>query len=116
LVALATLPSCTEEACLPPPCPLPIAIIITVTARADGAPVSGVFVRVSGAVVSTIPCNAGPGTTCYVPGYSGTYHLEVGAPGFVSVQETRVVGGTIPECGCPTISTERLAVALVAGR
>jgi len=66
--------------------------------------------------VTTVPCKAGPGTTCQVWGYAGTYDLEIGAPGFLSARETRVVHGATPECGCPTVSTERLAVALVAGR
>lgn len=113
----AALVSCGvlhDDRCLPPPCPLPLAITISVTAGAGGGSIGGAFVKVSGAIVSTIPCNAGPGTTCYVPGGAGTYNLEVGAPGFQSAQRTVVVQGKNPECGCPIVATEHLDVALVA--
>jgi hypothetical protein len=113
----AELASCgryNEGQCFPPPCPFPFAIIIDVTAEAGGGPVNGAFVKVSGATVSTIPCDAGPTTTCHVPGLPGTYTLEVGAPGFQSAQRTVVVHGTNPECGCPTVNLEHLDVALVA--
>ena len=103
-----------DRECLHPPCAIPAAIIINVTAGVGGGPISGAFVRVSGAIVSTIPCDGGPGSTCYVPGLAGTYSLEVGAPGFQTAPRTVVVQGTNPECGCPTVNTEHLDMALVA--
>jgi len=112
--ALAACGVRDDDRCFPPPCALPVAITINVTAGAGGGPVSGAMVKVSGPTVSTLPCNAGPGTTCYVPGVAGTYKLEVGAPGFQSAQRTVVVQGTTPECGCPIVATEHLDVALVA--
>jgi hypothetical protein len=112
----AVLASCGHDdaICLPPPCAFPLAIIINVTAGAGGGSVSGAMVKVSGAIVSTIPCDAEPGTTCYVPGVAGTYDLEVGAPGFQSARRIVVVQGTTPKCGCPTVTTQHLAFALVA--
>ena len=112
--ALASCGAHDDEECLHPPCAIPAAMTINVTAGAGGGPIGGAFVKVSGAIVSTIPCNAEPGSTCYVPGLAGTYSLEVGAPGFQSAQRTVVVHGTNPECGCPTVTTEHLDIALVA--
>jgi len=114
IAALASCGAHDDKECLHPPCAIPTAMIINVTAGAGGGPVGGAFVMVSGAFVSTIPCNAEPGSTCYVPGLAGTYSLEVGAPGFQSAQRAVVVHGTNPECGCPTVSTEHLDIALAA--
>jgi hypothetical protein len=117
LLALSALgvviASCGEGGhdCLPPPCPLPLALILDVTAGATGGPVNGAVVKVSGAAVTTMPCNL----TCYVHGYAGTYILDVEAPGFQSAHRTITVQGTTPACGCPTTATEHLNVALAAG-
>jgi hypothetical protein len=75
-----------------------MAIIINVTAGAGGSAVNGAVVQVSGAAIATVHCNA----MCYVPGYAGTYSLEVEAPGFQRTQRTVTVDGTDPACGCPT--------------
>src|SRR4029453_10900363 len=100
LAALTTagLASCgkSNEGCLALPCPLPLAVEISVTA-ADGGPVDGVSVRVTGAASGNASCNAGPNTTtCYVPGTAGTYTLDVGAAGFQSAQRTVTASGTTP--------------------
>jgi PEGA domain-containing protein len=104
----AVLASCGH--CLALPCPMPMALVINITAGAAGGPVSGAVVRVTGATVTTVPCNA----TCDVPGYGGTYNLEVEAPGFQTAHRTVTVDGTDPECGCPSTATRRLDIALVA--
>ena len=113
LLALAALGgalgSCGHD-CLQLPCPMPMAIIINVTAGAGGGPVNGAVVQVSGAAIATVPCNA----MCYVPGYAGTYSLEVEAPGFQRTQRTVTVDGTDPACGCPTTATKQVDIALVA--
>jgi hypothetical protein len=88
---------------------LPIAITIAVTGEPSGAAVDGVTVQVTGALVTSLPCT----TTCRVPGTAGTYTLEVMAPGFTPVRRTLVVQGTTPECGCPTVVSESIAIALV---
>jgi hypothetical protein len=100
--------ACSHD-CLALPCALPIAIIVNVTGGTSGASVDGVTVQVSGAAVSSMPCN----TTCRVPGTAGTYNLDVTAPGFAPVRRTLVVQGTNPSCGCPTVFTESVAIALV---
>jgi hypothetical protein len=80
-----------------------------------GRPVSGAFVEVSGALIATISCSTGTDTTvCYVPGYAGKYNLEVGAAGFQRTQRSVTVQDTTPSCGCATVATEHLSVALVA--
>jgi hypothetical protein len=96
--------------CLALPCPMPMALFINITAGATGGPVSGALVRVTGATLITVPCDA----TCAVPGYGGTYNLEVEAPGFQKAQRTVTVEGTDPACGCPSTTTRRLDIALVA--
>jgi hypothetical protein len=104
----SALASCGR--CLALPCPMPMALVINITAGGGGGPVSGALVRVTGATMTTIPCNA----TCDVPGYGGTYNLEVEAPGFQKAQRTVTVEGTDPACGCPSTATRRLDIALVA--
>lgn len=114
----AVFVSCTgsnpTEGCLKLPCALPLAVEITVTA-ADGGPVDGVSVRVTGATTGSASCNAGVGssTTCYVPGVAGTYVLDVGATGFQSSQRTVTATGTTPECGCPTVARVHVDIALI---
>ena len=104
---------CRQHECLALPCALPVAIVITATAADGGAPVSDAAVQVSGALTSTLPC---PGGTCRVPGTAGTYTLDVHAPGFQAAQRTVTVGGTNPACGCPTVETAQVNVALAAAR
>jgi hypothetical protein len=70
--------------------------------------VEGVTVQVTGATSTTIPCNA----VCRVPGTAGTYTLDVTAPGFVPVRRTLVVEGTTPSCGCPTVVSQTVTIAL----
>lgn len=100
------------EECQQPPCPVPLAIEVSVTAAGAG-PVEGVMLRVSGAATGTVPCSAGTtATTCRVLGGIGTYNLEFTASGFQATQRSVTVGGTTPECGCPTIVTAHLDVTL----
>jgi len=99
--------SCSHD-CLALPCALPIAIIINITGATSGTSVDGVTVQVSGAALTSVPCH----TTCRVPGTAGTYNLDVTAPGFAPVRRTLVVQGTTPSCGCPTVVTESVAIAL----
>jgi hypothetical protein len=101
--------SCGHD-CLALPCALPVAIIVDVTDKATGTAVKEAVIHVSGALVADIPC----GTTCRVPGTSGTYALDVTAAGFEATRRTVRVQGTTPPCGCPTVVTENVSVALVA--
>jgi hypothetical protein len=104
---------CGHE-CELPPCPVTIAVVITVTAA--GGPLSAVVVQVSGARAATIPCSSTSsiGAMCYVAGSAGTYELEVSALGFQSAHRTVTVEGTTPECGCDAVVTAPVYVVLVA--
>ena len=94
--------------CLQSPCPLPIAIAVEVTSTSSGGGVSGASVAVSGAVTSTVPCDA----SCTIMGYAGTYTLTVAAPGYQSAQRTVLVQGSSPACGCASTETEQASFAL----
>jgi hypothetical protein len=94
--------------CLLLPCPLPLALTIKVTNATTGDPVNDATLEVSGAATAIIPCNG----LCYVPGVAGTYVLNTTAPGFQSRLLTVTVQGTNPECGCPTVVAQQLAIAL----
>jgi hypothetical protein len=101
-----------DEACVTPPCLMPIAMNVTVTSSVSGGSVPGAFVSIPN-YSPNIPCTQSPGTTCIIPGGAGTYELDVGAPGFQSVHRTIVVTGTSPRCGCPTVESQQVSVALV---
>jgi len=104
----AAFTSCGHD-CLALPCALPVAIVVNVKGAA-GASIDGVNVAVSGATATTLSCTV----TCRVPGTAGTYSLDVTAPGYAPMRRTLTVPGTNPACGCPTVVTETVAIALVA--
>ena len=110
LGAAAASFACSHE-CLALPCALPVAVVVSVTSGTPGAAVAGAVVRVTGAATTTLPCEG----LCRVPGTSGTYDLEVTAPGFATVRRSVTVQGTNPPCGCPSVVTENVAVTLVGG-
>jgi hypothetical protein len=102
-----------DAACIIPPCALPFAVQLTVTDSASLGPVPGATVAIAGAESGQAPCNVAPGATCMIPGPAGTYELDISAPGYRSVHRQVVVTGTSPACGCGTVDTQRLTVALV---
>jgi len=104
--------SCDGTACLAIPCPLPVAINITVTSSLAGGAITGVFVQVP-AFVTPIPCNGSPAATCIVTGGPGTYGIDIGATGFQTVHRFVVVTGSSSSCGCTYVATQHLDVALV---
>ena len=110
LLGLAALASCGHaQECLALPCPMPMALAISV-AGANGV-VADVTVQVSGGTATTMHCSA----TCAVPGYAGTYDLEISAPGFQVARRTVVVRGEPPDrCSCGTTITEHVDVVLLA--
>jgi hypothetical protein len=111
---MAGATGCTSDSadCVTPPCALPVAVIVTVTSTISGAAVAGSFVQAPG-FSGPLPCNQSPGTTCRVLGSAGTYQLDIGAPGFQTVHITVEVKGTTAKCGCGTVETEQLIIALV---
>jgi hypothetical protein len=98
-----------DETCVVVPCPLPLAVSLTVTSAAGGA-VAGAVVTVSGRVSGTIPCSASGG--CDMLGPAGTYELDITAPGYRAAHRTVVVPGTNPDCGCATTTPQHVDVAL----
>jgi hypothetical protein len=87
---------------------LPIAMTVTVTSSASGAPVYDAVLQVAGEMNSR-PC---PGS-CFVEGYAGTYSLTVSAPGFQNVERTVVVSGTpAARCGCSGVTRTPVAVSM----
>lgn len=102
------LAACGDSVCVTPPCPQTFPIKLTLTSAASGAPVNGT-VTIQGGSPTPFPCNG----TCEVPGPAGTYELDIAAPGFQSVHRTVQVGGTNVKCGCSTVETQQVAIALV---
>ena len=102
----------TEADCVMPPCPLPVAIMLSVTSAAGG-PVPGVTLTLSGAASGSAQCTDGaPATLCFVPGMPGTYNLQLAAAGFQGKTLSVVVPGSTPQCACASVETQRVSVAL----
>ncbi len=94
------------------PCPLPTAITITVTSTAGAGPVPGAFVQASG-TSGSYPCtSSATATTCTVLGSAGTYELDIGAPSYTTVHRLADVHAIPAACGCATLETVHLDVAL----
>ena len=115
LAGLVWLTACrhpTESDCVHVPCPLPSAIMLTVTSAAGG-PVPDLTLTVAGSVSSTGPCSVGPSAaSCFVLGTAGTYDLQLTAPGFQNKTLSVTVAGTSPACGCPSVQTQHVDVVL----
>jgi len=116
LVAAAVLTACGGDStapCIALPCPLPIAVTLAIVSSSSATPLSSVFVTVSGAATGSGLCGSATVADCIVSGYSGTYQLDVGAPGFQTVHRTIVVTETPPpRCGCRLPNTQHLDIAL----
>jgi hypothetical protein len=104
----------TESDCVPHPCPLSFAIRLTATSAAGG-PVAGLTLTFSGAAVGSGQCGADQSATlCLVPGYPGTYSLQLAAPGFEDKTLSVAVTGTTPACGCSSVATQHVNVVLTS--
>ena len=101
-----------EPDCIPPPCPIPRAVMASVTSAAGG-PVSGLTLTLSGATSGSGQCTAGPSTTeCVVFGMPGTYNLQFTAVGFQDKTISVVVQGSTPPCGCSSVQVQQVTVVL----
>jgi hypothetical protein len=117
-VVLAACGSDAADVCVVPPCAPSTAITLTVTSASTGATLSSVFVNVLSGPgyqgVAPAGCVQDATTTCGIHGDSGTYQLEIGAPGFQTVRRTLSVGErAAPKCGCGGADTQHIDVALV---
>lgn len=119
-VALSSFGCCGERPFIV--CPMPIAMVIEVV-DAGGGPVPGMVVQVSGPLLETscrpgsapgfceAPCKDG---TCYVWGHSGTYVVDVDAPGFQSTQFTASARDKDQRCPwCEILDTASLRIVLI---
>ena len=94
--------------CVAAPCPIPVAISLTIASTVSGGSVPAAMVSITGAAETNLPCN----TTCPIHGYAGTYHIVVTAPGYTPAERSVQVRGTNPACGCATTVTENVTIAL----
>jgi hypothetical protein len=104
--------ACASDApCPPVDCAIGVAFTVTVTSSTSGAPVPGSYV--AGNPFGGSPtCNDPPGTTCTEYGSGGKYTIQIGAPGFESVQRTITVSDDGSRC-CALATPGHLDVALV---
>jgi hypothetical protein len=93
-----------------------MAIVVRVTSGPAAGPVNGAFINVSGATIGEASCvPQTDASVCHVLGPAGKYDLDVGAAGFQTTHRTVTVHEYQPGgCACNTVTTEHLAVALVA--
>jgi hypothetical protein len=111
-LALLVIACQSDSPCVAAPCPLGLAIRLTVTSGTSSASVPGAFVHLP--QISPDPqCTQSPGSTCLLPGVLGTYEIDVGAPGYQTVHRTvTVTGKRASACGCDVVDTQSLTVAL----
>ncbi len=117
-IVVAVLAGCSGiggsgDHCIAEPCPMPMALNVTVTTAAGGS-VAGASIAVTGAELGGGPCESdSTATTCQVPGYVGQYTITVSAPGYQPATRTLNVSGTQPSgCGCPTTDTQQVTMVL----
>jgi hypothetical protein len=111
ILASFALIACRDTVCPPRNflCTESVAIDLTVDDSLNGASIHA-NVAVSGAQTSVVQCDG----ACQIFGTSGTYVLDVSAPGFAAVRRTVQVHGTTRDCGCEMTQVEHVTVAMVA--
>jgi hypothetical protein len=98
--------------CIPPPCPLPVAVVLNVSSM-TGGPVAALSMSVSGAVVGSGSCSVAESVTvCSLGGGPGTYNIRLTAPGFEEKELSITVTGNTPACACTTVVTQELSVVV----
>jgi hypothetical protein len=90
-----------------------VAAILSVSAANAPAGIVGLTLSINGAAASSGPCVLDSISTCRVFGGTGTYGVQVSAPGYKSVQLTLIVTGTDAGCNtCGKIDTQNLSVTM----
>ena len=108
IVLMVGATACTlGEPCPALPCPLPAAINVTAKSKTTGTPVT-VNLEVSGSETSSLSCQG----SCTVPGNPGSYHLKASAAGYVTSETDVNVDGTLPGCGCPSVTPKSVTIVL----
>ena len=116
-VAVALVAGCASEAavCVYPPCAIPEAGRIAVTATNAPIGVAGLTMIVSGAISGSGPCTEGTDGTsvCHINGVIGTYHVQLSAPGYQSTTLDFTATGTAAGCNtCGHVDLQERAVVL----
>lgn len=110
LLAPALLACQGEADCIYYPCPLPLAVVLSVSAANAPAGVAGLTVTSDG---NQFPCTLGPVSVCRVMGGTGTYRLQVRAAGYAGADVIVPVQGTDAGCNtCGHVETQQVAVTL----
>jgi len=104
--------ACGDDTCVPAPCPQGLAMQVYVRAFGSTAAVQGATVRPSPGSDNVTTCLGSP-AMCQIFGGSGTYTIEVRAPGFQTVTRAVVVpAADVPGCGCARPATQAVDVQL----
>lgn len=108
LLVLAGAAGCGDHPCVAVPCALPTAVVLNVTSATTGSPISAADVTLRSPGSGEIHC----GGTCYILGNAGKYDFTVVAAGFQPVDRSIQVTGSSADCGCGTVNTEHVSIAL----
>jgi len=109
ILAVAVLASCGGTSSSWCPCPAPLFELTVTTASGEAA--NGVVASVSGPTTGAMDCSptTGNATLCYLgTSTSGTYSVQVTAPGFQAANVSAVVSvatATTGACICETVTT-----------
>ena len=110
LVLAASACGSDATVCLALPCPIPIAVRLTVQDGATRSPITNASLKYTGPFAGDGQCGS---EVCVVSGGAGTYEIDVSAPGYVSAHRRVVVAGAEARgCGCASAETQQVTVAL----
>jgi hypothetical protein len=113
LLALAVACDGANDVCPALPCAAPFGVTVSIRSAA-GLTIPTAFVQERdslGTLVQSTDCGA---DLCAVGMHAGTYHLVIGAPGFVSRDTiVNVTAANTGRCSCLLLNTQRLAITLI---
>ena len=108
LLVLGGAAACSDHPCVGVPCALPTALVLSVTSATTGVPIDTVDITLRSPGAGEIHCRG----TCDILGNAGTYAFTVAAAGFQPLDRSIQVTGSSADCGCGTVNTEHVAIAL----